>query len=559
MSEFVVLFKHELKMMFPILSGGKKKKYDLFGMILSLLLTVAVVAMVIMLVSKIAMGYVEVKINKILNPTKRATELLNILYVMLMALMVIGCVRKMNSTLTNKKNKEIYLRLPVKEQNLFLSKLLSLLIWNFIAGVVLILPVNIIFYIALRPSFAFWIKTIFTLITMPIVVFGLSTILVVPVIKLVDFLKGKYWLIFVLISGLLIGAFVLYSNFLEVVQLWLETGSIKFLFNAGFVSALQTWLKWAYPANCFANFMIGNNVWLACAVIVLSVGLSIAMAIFISNKLFNLTLYKSKRDVKVKKHAGKFKQTNPILSLMKKEFICVYRNPKHLFSYFAIAIAMPVMVYCCYTLFESLVLNAFGLKITFSLALLVVLMFSILTNTFCATNVTRDGLSFLKMKSLAIKPSHLLLAKVLFCSIVSSLSILVSVIVLIIGAEMSILYGLLCVLIAIPFSFAQILVATRLDLNNAKFSSNLAETEAASSKTIIKVVFLGLVLAFVMGIISIVIYILSQGSTLAIVQKLNLKEVYAYIWPAVICVLYLVYAIIYYNHKIEKSFDALVG
>ena len=200
MREFIVLFKHELKMMFPILSYNKKKKYDLFGIVLSLLLTIAVATMVVMLVSKIAVGYVDVKIDKIINPTKRATELLNILYVILMALMVVGCVRKMNSTLTNKKNKEIYLRLPVKEQNLFLSKLLALLIWNFIAGLILILPINIIFYIALRPSFAFWIKTIFTLVTMPIVVFGISTLLVVPIIKLVDFLKGKYLLIFALVS-----------------------------------------------------------------------------------------------------------------------------------------------------------------------------------------------------------------------------------------------------------------------------------------------------------------------------------------------------------------------
>ena len=559
MREFIVLFKHELKMMFPILSYNKKKKYDLFGIVLSLLLTIAVATMVVMLVSKIAVGYVDVKIDKIINPTKRATELLNILYVILMALMVVGCVRKMNSTLTNKKNKEIYLRLPVKEQNLFLSKLLALLIWNFIAGLILILPINIIFYIALRPSFAFWIKTIFTLVTMPIVVFGISTLLVVPIIKLVDFLKGKYLLIFALVSGILIGAFVLYSNFLEIVQLWLETGSIKFLFNNNFVSALQSWLRWAYPANCFANFMIGKSKLVSSIIIVLAVALSVVMAIFISNKLFNLTLYKRKRDVKVKKAKNKFKQTGPIVSLMKKEFICVYRNPKHLFSYFAIAIAMPVMVYCCYTLFASLVINAFGLKITFSLALLVVLMFSILTNTFCATNVTRDGISFLKMKSLAIKPSHLLLAKVLFCSIVSSLSILASAIVLVICTDMSILYGLLCVLIAIPFSYAQILIATRLDLNNVKFSSNTAETEASSSKTVVKGVFLGLVLAFVMGIVSMVIYILSQGSTLAIVQKLNLKEIYTYIWPALICVLYLVYAIVYYNYKIEKSFDKLVG
>ena len=45
MREFVILFKHELKTLFPILSFGKKKKHDWFGAILSIALTVFVLGM----------------------------------------------------------------------------------------------------------------------------------------------------------------------------------------------------------------------------------------------------------------------------------------------------------------------------------------------------------------------------------------------------------------------------------------------------------------------------------------------------------------------------------
>ena len=55
----------------------------------------------------------------------------------------------------------------------------------------------------------------------------------------------------------------------------------------------------------------------------------------------------------------------PLVSLMKKEFICIFREPKHLFAYFSIAASMPLMVYCCYTLFESLIYNMIGLEINF--------------------------------------------------------------------------------------------------------------------------------------------------------------------------------------------------
>ena len=556
MKEFLVLFKHELKMLFPILSFNKKRKYDYLGLLLSLLLSAAIVVVLVMLVSKIAEGYITVKVNKILNPNNRATELLNILYFCVIIFMVIGCIRKMSATLTLRQNKEIYLRLPVKEQTLFLSKFASLLVWNLVTGALLILPINIIFYIVLRPSFIFFVKTLFIMITMPVVVFGIATVFVVPVIKILNFLKNKYLLIFVLISGLLIGVFFLYSNFLEIVKLWLETGSIRFLFNNSFVSSMQGWLKWAYPSNCFANIMMGNKLLLSFVIVILFVALAVAIAFFVSNKLLHITLYRTEQENKIAKAKNKYKKINPVLSLMKKEFICVYRNPKHLFSYFAIAVSMPVMAYCCFTLFESLIKNALGIKISFSLALLVLLMFSILTNTFCATNVTRDGLSFLKMKTFAINPSKLLLAKVLFCGIVSALSVLISGIVLIWATNLTILEGLLNILIVIPFSFAQILVATRLDLNHAKLSSNLAETESASNKIITKVVFLGLLLALITGVASVVCLIMSNG---VIFAKFNLKEVYAYIIPIIICTLYLGFAFLYYHYKIDKSLDNLVG
>ena len=116
-----------------------------------------------------------------------------------MVLLIIGCVKKMITTLTDKANRTIYLRLPVKEKHIFLSKLSALMIWNLIANALLIIPINIIIYIALKPSFIFWIKTIFVLFTMPLVVFGISTIVLLPTIKIVNFLTA-YLLYNIIIS-----------------------------------------------------------------------------------------------------------------------------------------------------------------------------------------------------------------------------------------------------------------------------------------------------------------------------------------------------------------------
>ena len=543
-------------MLFPFFGYNKKRKHDYFGGILSIVLTAFIGVAFVFLLLNVSNGYLTTRIDKILNPSERAVELLNFLYLIIMVFMIVISLRKMHQTLTAKGNKEIYLRLPVKKQTILISKLSTLLIWTFIMSLFFVIPINIIFMIILDASFWFFAKTLFVALFMPIMVFGISLLLFIPYIYIVKFLKDKYWLNFLLLTGFLVGAFVLYSVVLKVIQVALQTGSIKFLFNETFIGVLQNLLKFAYPANLFANLMLSKNLAI-CIVAILGICALLGLfAYFISHKLYDLTLY-SHHEHKIKYKNKQPKQKSILASLVKKEFISIYRNPEHMFSYFTIAIAMPVFVYCCFSLFKSLITNAFGITITFPLALLVLLIFSILTNTFCATNVSRDQLSFLKIKTLPVKPSMLLWAKVLFCGVVSSISILLSIVLLLIAKEIAAIDALICAVIVIAFSFAQILIATKIDLKNTKLSATAVEIQSTSNKTITKVVCMGFLVALVMGLASIVIYILAQGSTISFVKAINLQTWFAYAFPVLVCGIYFALAIVFYKNKLNIAFDNL--
>ena len=185
MRNFLILFKHEMKMQFP--RKSKKEKLDISGMALSLLATLLVAVVFIVLVSTIVQNYVLVEINKVPAPMQRGKELLNFFYVVILLTIAFTCMEKMRSTLTQKKDKELFLRLPVKPQTLFMSKLCTLLVWTYIFAFVLIIAVNIIFFIVLKPSFLFWLYTLLAWLLMPMAAFLLATVLLVPYIKLIDF------------------------------------------------------------------------------------------------------------------------------------------------------------------------------------------------------------------------------------------------------------------------------------------------------------------------------------------------------------------------------------
>jgi len=558
MKEFLILFKHELKMFFPFFTK-KRKKHDLIMWLISIIFTIALATVCIIFLSKIVNSYVDARLDKEFNPIARSAEILNVMYCFIIFVMTILTVQKMHNTITSQKDKEIYLRLPVKQQNLFLSKMATLLIWNYILGLFLIVPVNIIFYLAVKPTFTFFIKTIAVYLLMPIISFFFASIILVPYLKLLEFLKNKYTLIFIILSFILICSFLIYSKFLNILQQLIQTGSIKFLFNNSFILKMKRIFLFTFPANCFSNIMVGKKTFLSFLIVFLFVVLAGLVVYFISKKLYYITLYKNNNTNKNFKYSNRFTQNNTMISLLKKEFISVYRDPKYLFSYFTIAVSMPAFVYCCYTLFNSLIINAFGMEMAFSLALSVLLVFSILTNTFCASNISREGLSFLNLKTYPVKQSKILFSKVLFCAIVSSVSIIISSLVLIGATGLTIFDGIICCLVVTLFSFAQILISTRIDLNHAQISESVQEREKVNGKTITKVVLIGLVVALAMGLLSIIIFIYSKTKMTKYVKLLRVGFAFSYIFPIIIAIIYFIFAVFYYRHKLEKSFNNLVS
>ena len=552
MRDFLTLLKYELKMQF---SFKKKKNFDFVGLLTSFLISLLIIVVFVFLIAQVVGNYVDVKIDKIADAPQRALELLNIFYALIIIAMSALGVERMRKVLSQKKDKAIFLRLPIQPQTIFLSKLVVLLIMNYITAFFLIVPVNVIFFISLEGlAWTFWLKTIVVWLFLPMVPFLISSLILIPYIKIIDFLKNKYLIVFIIFTLTLIGAFLLYSELLEIVQKLLETGNIKFLFNEKFIITVQSIYKFSYPANSLASILIGKDNIIAYLIVIVVTIINILVTYIITKNLFYITLYKNDDRVINNKPKEKFEVSSPIVAFLKKEFIMVFREPAHVFSYFAIACSMPVMVYSCFTLFQSLIINTLGLKIEFSLSVLIILIFSVLTNTFCSTNISRDGLSILKTKAMPIKATNIVLSKVIFCSVVSSAAVILSGILLIIATELIFIEGLVCIILGVIFSLGQIFIATKLDLNHAKVSASPDEIEKESSKTIAKVISIGLLMSILVGIGTIVFSVFATAK----ITDGALLKVLVYLFPILMCLVFFICSFFYCKFKLEKKFNELV-
>lgn len=555
MREFWVLFKYEFKMQTPFFRKGGKK--DWLGFVLGLLTIAFLVYVCVTFFEKILNNYVLVEINKVYEPIQRMTEMLNLVYVLGFIVITLIFLEHARKIFADDKNKVAFLRLPVNQRNIFLSKLCVLTLHVYITCAIFILTISVVASTILPFGASFWLSTIGCCVFMPFSCLFFVTLLIVPYIKLIEILSNRYALLFVLFTAILVIAFIAYSQLLNVIQVLLTTGSIRFLFNEKFIVGLQTLKKYSYPASTYVTILLTNGAWIHWLAILISSIISFVLMYLISKSLYKLTLYRQPvRDRTIRKPTT-VKQGSTFMALLKKEFICVYRQPKHLFSYLSVAMSMPVMVYCCYTLFETLIYNALGLHISFALALSVVLIFGVLTNTFCATNVSRDGLGILKMKTLPIATDKLFFAKVVFCAIISSLAVIASCLLLIFSSSLETGEGLLCLFIGLMFTFAQVLVATKLDLNYAKVSLSDFEMDKQTTRTLSKVILIGVALAII-AIVSVIFFALvSSGLNLFTNEKM--LRVCMYLVPVLIGLIYLTCAIYYYRRKLFRSFELLAN
>ena len=553
MKNFLLLFKHERRSLFP---SARHRKIDLIGGLLSLLVSLTVIAAFAVMIYSVIGSYVEVAVNDERDPTARAHEFLSTLYTVVIVALGGMCLEKLRTNLVRKTDRSIFLRLPIKQSTLFLSKFEALLLWNYVTAFLLVIPINAMFFIVLKPGIEFWIYTAIAYLLMPLASFLIATLLIVPYVYVIDFLSRRYLLAFITVSALVIGAFLIYSEFLSALQQLFETKSIKFLFGSAFVGFLQGVAHFSYPANSLAHIVFGEKI-LESLIISGSVALFSLIIAFISTRaLYKLTLYKNPPHVK--RGRRKFIVRRSVRGgLMHKEFITVFREPRHMFSYFSIALAMPFMVYCCYTLFDTLLYNAFSLRFGFGLALMVILVFTILTNTFCATNVTRDGLSALKAKIFPVRAAKILSAKVGFCFIISSLSVIASAAVLYFFVGLDLNDVLLAAVISVIFSLSQILIATKMDLKHALLTASAAEIARSSNKTIAKVISVGLFFALIIGIVTLFISLFA-GSSLSFLNGFEIKHSYKQLAPIAIAGVYFVFASLYYLIGIEKAFRKLV-
>lgn len=483
-----------------------KRRHDVFGALSTIILLALLYGTFIYVFYHFARFYMSATFEVQGAERARAFELTTFVYAAMLLINIFVGVKQIYSALVSSNDCDVLIYQPISQQHLFLYKLIKIYIGQIVSTLLVLLPSAIVIDVLSASVGGFWyyLTAVFHLLLCPLLGCAIAALFTVPFNGIMRFVQRKFVLHLILYVIVLALGFWLYGMFLSVLTDLIQTGELLYVLDSSTVNAVAAVAAKFYPVKFFSNMLFGQNV----AVSLLSVLGICAVAgvvtyFVIRAMYFKVLQQKLEGDIKIfRKKKSVAKIHSPLAALVKKEFLIILRTPTYAFAYFATTFTLPFMVYVCANLMRSMVAtlpNVALINCDFEIAIFVIAMFSVLTNTFCTSNISRDGKMFSILKTMPVDGRLVVKAKLLFCSVVSVASVLVSCIVLLCVSYLNWWQALVIFAVASLLDIAEIAFATKRDLAKPHLPQNDRDEVTEDNNNVSAVTLLGLVCAVLLG------------------------------------------------------------
>lgn len=482
------------------------RRHDVFGALSTIILLALLYGTFIYVFYHFARFYMSATFEVQGAERARAFELTTFVYAAMLLINIFVGVKQIYSALVSSNDCDVLIYQPISQQHLFLYKLIKIYIGQIVSTLLVLLPSAIVIDVLSASVGGFWyyLTAVFHLLLCPLLGCAIAALFTVPFNGIMRFVQRKFVLHLILYVIVLALGFWLYGMFLSVLTDLIQTGELLYVLDSSTVNAVAAVAAKFYPVKFFSNMLFGQNV----AVSLLSVLGICAVAgvvtyFVIRAMYFKVLQQKLEGDIKIfRKKKSVAKIHSPLAALVKKEFLIILRTPTYAFAYFATTFTLPFMVYVCANLMRSMVAtlpNVALINCDFEIAIFVIAMFSVLTNTFCTSNISRDGKMFSMLKTMPVDGHLVVKAKLLFCSVVSVASVLVSCIVLLCVSYLNWWQALVIFAVASLLDIAEIAFATKRDLAKPHLPQNDRDEVTEDNNNVSAVTLLGLVCAVLLG------------------------------------------------------------
>lgn len=502
MNHYSLLLKKQV-LDIPPARTRKKRLSDWAGILLMALLAAVIIAVFVVVFSKFVETYCGIKINRVSDIAARQFEIMSMAYFALILVFIFSGVSALNHTLFENSDLNILITMPFSSTDIFLSKLTTVYLKQLVFAIACVFSVNFTFFVTTGTLNVYnGLMTVVVAVLLPVIPLAVAAIIALPYHYLKTLVSSNYVLLFAVMTIIMALFCWGYSFVFDVAQNLLASGKITKLFDENVMKGIISFTKYNYPANLFAYLMLGREIGKNIGILAgILVGAG-AICFFLVRALF-IGVTHSDFSVRIPHSRKKnlhFSNSTRFGALMRKEFLLVLRTPGYAYMYFTTAAIMPIMTYCSAKITIGVFSNLVGnVDVGFELCTFIAILYSTLTNTFCSTNISRDGYMSLTQKTLPYSPAKILGSKMAFCSIVAIASTLITCIVMAATRLESVQEAVVTLFATSMIAFAQIVFATKLDLAHPHFAKTDDGEIKEANSTVSAVIAVGLLTSCIIG------------------------------------------------------------
>lgn len=486
----ITLVKNHFKRSKPRLTNINTKN------ILSLIMLFVLTAVILSI-----FGYILYLLTQSFARLRLPDIYLKTVFFILLTVLTVYEVFNIIKQLYQSKDNQIYLKLPVTKEQVFLSKIIYLYIRQLmIALIFLFITAGVYGLVETDITIYYYVRLFLIACIIPFLSLIIASLLSIPVSFIQGYLKKNRVLLIVSLIIVIGLFFVVYIQFINIVLSFinLTSGSTSPVIDPEVINQLRKSTDGLTFSNIFYNLLMNQDFILNSLIIITVLGVLMAGVYYVLKFFYFRALNKENEriDVEIKNN---IKRNSPAHAVFQKEIKTMTRNPDYAFQAVVLNILMPMFIFLTIRLTHSAGEATVGKEIVPGITLLTILIYILLTNSFQGMIISREKEAHFITRIIPIKILKQLFAKISFGYILNLTMIITTMLIVTSFGYITIVEGVVVFLLSVIFSTGYTVILISSDYENPQLTTNVGGFEEGLN--MYKNLFMGLFLSIIVGVV----------------------------------------------------------
>ena len=485
-----ILVRNHFKRSKPRLTNINAK--NIIGYVLLAILTALILGV---------FGYILLLLTQTFSRLRLPDVYLKTVFFILLIVLTIYEIFNIIKQLYQSKDNNIYLKLPIEKEKIFLSKIIYLYLKQVVIALVfLFITAGVYGLVESDITIFYYLRLLVIAFIVPFLSLVLASLLSVPVSYLLGYIKKSKVLLIVSLTVIIGAFFLIYIQFINVVLSFIDltsSGSSPVI-DPVIIANLKETVNKLYLSSIFYNLLMNESFLISLIIIVSLITVLLVGSYFLLKFFYFKALNKENEriDVEITKE---IKQSNPALAVFKKELKTLTRNPDYAFQAIILNILMPIFIFLTIRLTFKAGEATVGKEIVPGISLLTILIFILLTNSFQGMILSREKEAHYITKIIPVKMSKQIFSKIAFGYILNLVMLLITTTLITSLNYITLIEGIVVLVLSLIFSTGYTLILVATDFKNPQLTSNVGGFDEGMN--MYKNLFIGLFLAIIVGVI----------------------------------------------------------